>query len=136
MAAFAAPLPGVPDTIRDAREIGWAARDGAKPGRAGGETWVIQAAPDWSRDHLEDTPDMVAPTLLALLAHHLGIELPHLVHLQAHRWRYARSRPPVDAPGALWDAQARIGVCGDWLLAPRVEAAWVSGRRLATLIAR
>ncbi len=133
MAAFTEPLPG-PDVIKDAGPIGWAARDGAKPGRAGAETWAIQAAPDWSQEHLEEAPDTVAPTLLALLARHLGRELPGPIHLAAHRWRYARSRPPTDAPGALWDGQAGLGVCGDWLLAPRVEAAWLSGRRLATLM--
>ncbi len=135
MAAFAEPLGDAPDTVKDAGPIGWAARDGAKPGRSGKESWVIQAAPDWSREHLEDTPEAVAPALLALLARHLGIARPEPVHLQAHRWRYARSRPPADAPGALWDADMRLGVCGDWLLAPRIEAAWASGRRLATFIA-
>lgn len=135
MAAFDGPLPGAPDIIKDAGVIGWAARDGAKPGRTGGETWVIQAAPDWSEEHLEDTPDTVARALLDLLARHLGSGLPRPVHLGAHRWRYARSRPPADAPSALWDAELRLGVCGDWLLAPRVEAAWASGRRLATLVA-
>jgi hypothetical protein len=134
MAAFDEPLPA-PDVIKEAGAIGWAARDGSKPGRAGGETWVIQAAPDWSREHLEDTPETIAPTLLALLARHLGRELPVPIHLAAHRWRYARSRPPEDAPAALWHGQTGLGVCGDWLLAPRVEAAWLSGRRLATLMA-
>lgn len=134
MAAFAAPIPA-PDVTKDAGPIGWAARDGAKPGRAGAETWVVQAAPDWSQENLEDTPDAVAPTLLALLARHLGRELPQPIHLDAHRWRYARSRPPGNAPAALWEADSGLGVCGDWLLAPRIEAAWLSGRRLATLMA-
>ncbi|WP_375427329.1 NAD(P)/FAD-dependent oxidoreductase [uncultured Sphingomonas sp.] len=135
MAAFAEPLPGVPDTIKDAGPIGWAARDGAKPGRAGTESWVIQAAPDWSQAYLEEAPDTVASALFALFAQHLGTDLPEPVHLMAHRWRFARSRPPADAPGALWDAEARLGVCGDWLLAPPVEAAWLSGQKLVTLIA-
>ncbi|WP_375403436.1 NAD(P)/FAD-dependent oxidoreductase [uncultured Sphingomonas sp.] len=135
MAVFAEPLAGVPDVVKDAGPIGWAARDGAKPGRAGMESWVIQAPPDWSQEHLEETPDTIAPTLLALFAQHLGVNLPHPVHLAAHRWRFARSRPPADAPGALWDGDGRLGICGDWLLAPRVEAAWLSGRRLASLMA-
>ncbi|HEX8373929.1 MAG TPA: FAD-dependent oxidoreductase, partial [Geminicoccaceae bacterium] len=134
MAAFDAPLPVAADVIRNAGAIGWAARDGAKPGRAGGETWVVQADPDWSQAHLEDEPDGVAAALLDLFARHLGAALPPPVHLAAHRWRYARSRPPADARGALWDAGAGLGACGDWLLAPRVEAAWASGRRLATLM--
>jgi predicted NAD/FAD-dependent oxidoreductase len=35
----------------------------------------------------------------------------------------------------LWDAQARIGACGDWCLGPRVEAAFDSGEALAAAVA-
>jgi hypothetical protein len=33
--------------------------------------------------------------------------------------------------GALWCAEKKLGACGDWLLGPRVECAWLSGRVLA-----
>ena len=134
MAAFDTPLPA-PDVVRDAGPIGWAARDGAKPGRSGAETWVVQAAPGWSAEHLELPPEEVAPLLLDLFAHAVGVALPRPAHRSAHRWRYARAQAPADAPGALWDADARLGACGDWLLGPRVEAAWLSGRRLAAMVA-
>ncbi len=32
------------------------------------------------------------------------------------------------------NAEIKLGACGDWLLGPRVEAAWLSGHRLAMQI--
>lgn len=133
MVGFAERIRTERTVIRDADPVGWAARDGAKPGRDDAETWVVQASPEWSRERLEASPEEIAPKLLHLLEAALGAPLPPPVHLSVHRWRYARSGG-AGGPGALWDAAIRIGACGDWLLAPRIEAAWLSGRRLAALI--
>ena len=129
MASFDAPLAIPGDVVKRAGPIGWAARDSAKPGRGGPESWVVQASPDWSRRHLEETPDAVLPLLLSGLGDLAGAPLPEPVHAAAHRWRYARSG--TLGQDCLWDAGLRLGACGDWLLGPRVEAAWLSGRRLA-----
>ena len=131
MAAFAAALPG-PDILRQDGPIGWAARNSAKPGRTGPETWVVQAGPEWSRTHLERPPGEIVPLLLDALAIRLGQPLPAPLAAAAHRWRYARSG--AQGSGSLWDPAARLGVCGDWLVAPRVEAAWLSGAKLAAAI--
>jgi renalase len=55
--------------------------------------------------------------------------LPKPIIRTGHRWRYARASG-ADL-GSLWNAGERIGATGDWLLAPRIESAWVSGRHLA-----
>ncbi len=131
MAAFATPLSGA-DVLRGEGTIGWAARNSAKPGRSAlPEAWVVQATPDWSAAHLEDTPERVSEALMAALAARLG-PMPAPLAVAAHRWRYAQSVGTGD--GALWRPQARLGVCGDWLLGPRVEAAWTSGDMLAATI--
>ncbi len=129
MAAYAEPLPFEADVLREDGPIGWAARNSAKPGRSGPEAWVIQAGPDWSRAQLEAEPAMVTTMLLEALARRAGLALPDPVHVAAHRWRYARSGAAGE--GLLWDGGLRLGVCGDWLLGPRIEAAWLSGQRLA-----
>ena len=129
MASFAAPLAIPGDVVKRAGPIGWAARNSAKPGRGGPESWVVQASPDWSRRHLEERPEAVLPSLLSALGDVAGAPLPAPVHAAAHRWRYARSG--TLGRDALWDAGLGLGACGDWLLGPRVEAAWLSGRRLA-----
>lgn len=132
MLAFAAPLAIADDIIADAGIIGWAARNSGKPGRGGGEAWVVQAASDWSLAHLEDPVDAVVERLTAALAEHVAGEMPVPIARSGHRWRYARTIP-TDL-GCLWNADEMLGAAGDWLLGPRVESAWLSGRRLAERI--
>jgi predicted NAD/FAD-dependent oxidoreductase len=132
MAAFAEPLPFATDVLRAAGPIGWAARNSAKPDRSGPESWVVQAGPDWSRAHLEETADEIVAPLLEALAERAGRPLPTPLTAIAHRWRYAKCGSAGD--GLLWNAAQRLGVCGDWLIGPRVEAAWVSGHRLAAAV--
>ena len=132
MAAFEQRLPSEQDTIRHHGAIGWAARNNAKPGRGSAECWVVQASPDWSRTHLEDEATAVETALLDQLADAIGAPLPPRLAISAHRWRFARSGAAGEE--VLWDAQQRIGVCGDWLIGPRVEAAYLSGRILAETV--
>lgn len=122
--------------------LAWAARNSSKPGRRGPESWVLQAAADWSRRHLEADPDWVAKTLQDALSQSLGMPLPPPLVVQSHRWRFAKShlaKSHLAMSGAagsrsIWDPQRRLGVCGDWLIGPRVEAAWLSGTSLADQI--
>lgn len=132
MAAFDAPVALGADSLRSIGAIGWAARNSAKPGRQGPESWVVQGSPDWSATHLEDDADAVIAHLLAELADAVGGGLPGVLAVQAHRWRYALS----GAAGrtAMWDDGVRLGLCGDWLIGPRIENAWLSGRALAGLV--
>jgi predicted NAD/FAD-dependent oxidoreductase len=132
MAAFESRLDLEVDTLRDEGRLGWAARNSSKPGRQGPEAWVLQADPDWSREHLEAPAETVIEALLGDLARRMGAPLPDRVLVQAHRWRYARSSVGEDL--ALWSADRRLGCCGDWLSGPRIECAWDSGEALARLL--
>ncbi len=132
MAAFAARVPLESDVLREEGILGWAARNSAKPGRSGPESWVLQAGPGWSAAHLEQTPDTIVAPLLAAFAGRVGGALPELLSATAHRWRYARCGSA--GVGFFWNETVRLGACGDWLIGPRVEAAWLSGRRLAAAV--
>ena len=55
------------------------------------------------------------------------------IHLVAHRWLYAQPASIKGEP-ARFDAEASIGIAGDYLHSPRVEGAWVSGTKLAELV--
>lgn len=137
MAAFGAPL-ALPDVVKARGIIDFAARNAAKPGHGEIEAWVIHATADWSRRHLEDPAPSVEAALLQALAAETGQTWPRLLAASVHRWRYARSgkaKSDKTWAGHLWNAALGIGVCGDWLLGPRVECAWVSGNRLAVAIA-
>lgn len=134
MAAFANPIASTPDAVRGQGILGWAARNSAKPGRQGQEAWVLQATPEWSHRHLEDAAEDVVRSLLASLAAELDAQLPAPVTAIAHRWRYARYGSTEDQ-GVPWNPALALGTCGDWLLGPRVECAWLAGARLAAAMA-
>lgn len=134
MASFESPLPITTDTLRAEGVLGWAARNSSKPQRHGPEAWVLQAAPRWSQEHLEDSPDQIVECLLAALAECSGIEMPMPAHASAHRWRYARYDTGNAGEGMLWNPALGLGACGDWLLGPRVECAWLTGDRLGEAV--
>lgn len=137
MAAFAGRVPIDRDRHTDIGIIGSAVRNSAKPERSGPEAWVLQASAEWSRVHLEDDRDEVERTLLAAFAQHGGVALPAVLATSVHRWRYAKAAMPERGPsecGAFWNSDLRLGAAGDWFLGPRIEAAWLSGHRLAALI--
>ncbi len=124
-----------PDLLRpDTGPLRWISRDSSRPGRAATpECWVAHATPEWSRDHLEQTAEAVLALLRAAFAAETGIAAAPR-YAAVHRWRYALAESPLGTP-ALWDAAAGLGVCGDWCLGARVEAAFLSGRTLADMMA-
>jgi len=74
----------------------------------------------------------IRPSKLGELAGAIGTAVPAPVAAAAHRWAYALSAGTGD--GALWNPSIALGVCGDWLLGPRVECAWLSGRKMAAAL--
>lgn len=133
MFVFDRALEQAPPVIRNAGLVAWAARNSAKPGRGAAEAWVVQASADWSRTNFDLAPTAVADLLLDALARALDTALPTTIAAAAHRWAYALSAGTGD--GALWNTEIGLGVCGDWLLGPRVECAWLSGRVMAQKLA-
>jgi predicted NAD/FAD-dependent oxidoreductase len=132
MAAFAEPIGAEFDgAFINGRDLAWAARNSGKPGRpTEPECWVLHAGPDWSRRNLERERSEVARELLTSLFELGGRPYQEALHLDAHRWRFARSARPATA-GCLFDPDARVAVCGDWLNGDRVEGAFTSGLRAA-----
>jgi predicted NAD/FAD-dependent oxidoreductase len=134
MVAFGTRLPIAEDTFRsDTAPVSWAARNSAKPGRAGVENWVIHASPARSRQLIDLPKDAAAKTLLADFFAATGIMPAAPLHGDAHRWLYAL---PKAMPGecARFDPALGIGIAGDYLHSPRVEGAWLSGRALAEMV--
>ncbi len=110
--------------------LAWVARNNSKPGRPEHECWVLHATPEWSSAVLEIEPDEALGRLLCALAEAAGGALPPTRYAAAHRWRFASTDQPLGR-ACLWDASARIGVCGDWGDGGRVERAVLSGEALA-----
>lgn len=81
---------------------------------------------------IPSNPDAVKRVLLALLAKPICADPTTVIAASTHRWRYAKAVALERGP--VWNATIKLGASGDWLLQPRVEAAWLSDRQLALLI--
>jgi renalase len=111
--------------------IAWAACDSSKGGRPpGAQCWVVHATSAWSREHLDIDATEAAQLLFRAFSECVGLALPRPVHQDAHRWRHALVEEPLGL-SCLVDEEMSAGACGDWCIAPRVEAAYESGRALA-----
>jgi predicted NAD/FAD-dependent oxidoreductase len=132
MLGFAKPLPVAFDgAFVRAGPLSWVARNSSKPGREGGEAWVLHASAEWSEQNLERDAAEVTDLLHAEFASRLvGSELPAPSQSDSHRWRFAQPDPALPQP-CLYDDEQRIGVAGDWCGGPRMEGAFLSGMALA-----
>jgi len=110
--------------------LSWMARNNSKPGRSAAEAWVLHASPEWSMAHLEEEPSAISQMLMAEFDRLTGCSIKP-VHLQAHRWRFAKATKWLEMgssnSGAVIDRQLGIAICGDWCLGSRVEDAYLSG---------
>ncbi len=131
MLGFETPLaPPFDGAFVDEGPLAWISRDRSKPGRGGGEAWVLHASPRWSREHLDAERHLVLEHLYDAFRSAAGIPVPEPAHAAAHRWRCARVEEPL-GEDCLFDAELNIGACGDWCVGGKIEAAMASGRALA-----
>jgi hypothetical protein len=128
MLGFAGPAPVDWDgAFVNVGPLSWVARNSSKPGRSGGEAWVLHAGPAWSHAHIDDDADAVIACLHdALRRLTPGITWPEPVDAAAHRWRFALP-DPVLAEACLVDPALGLAVAGDWCGGPRIEGAYLSG---------
>lgn len=112
--------------------ISWICRNSSKPGREGGEAWVVHASPAWSLEHFEFDPGAWREVLLENFRRIVGDPLDGAI-VETHRWKY--SQPIEGSPrNCIWQADLGVGVCGDAFGDSRVEGAFLSGWALAAAI--
>ena len=150
MVAFAQPVTaGVAHLAFDGAlvhgsdAIAWVANNSTKPGRrqpgSATECWVVHASPEWSNARRDAAADTVVGELLAAFAECMGQQsMPAVVHLEAFRWNAAFPLSVADSGGAgcFVDAQAGLGLGGDFCVGPRAGDAWHSGRMAAQAVLR
>lgn len=113
--------------------LAWTACENVKTGRiaAGSTVYVIQASSEYSREHLEQSPEYWASDLQVLLEKLWHLDPEKRGSVFAHRWRYARSRPDRERPT---DLPAGFYLCGDSVGESRLESVWQSGWETAQKI--
>lgn len=134
MFVFSSPLDVSFDgAFVDGDVLAWAMRNDAKPGREGEGCWVVHTRAEWSEANVDASSEAVGDAATAAFAVALGRPLPAIRYRAAHRWLFARAAQPLD-PTPLFEPDAGMGVCGDWVGGDRVEDAFLSAERLASAI--
>lgn len=113
--------------------LSWVARNSSKIGRDASNCWIMHASPAWSQNHLEESADLIARTLIdEFWKVTLQSELT-LNFVAAHRWRYALPITPLPERYVI-DLATNLAVCGDWCGGPRIEGAFLSGHAMANAL--
>jgi predicted NAD/FAD-dependent oxidoreductase len=111
----------------------------SKPGRptTGPQRWFIEADERWSLQHEDLDAETVADLLLENFRAHAGRPVtPN--YLCAQQWRDAFVETPAATPQrteCLWDDRVQLGVCGDSVVASRVDRVHRSGIDMARAVA-
>jgi predicted NAD/FAD-dependent oxidoreductase len=131
MLGFDAPL-GLPYDAAyvQGSALSWLARNSAKPGRAERESWVAHASPEWSEGRGDLDPMQVTRELTEAFDAAVGGHTPRASARAVRLWDAAAPIASLGEPYLL-DLDLGLGLCGDWCLGPRVEAAFLSGLGLA-----
>ena len=111
--------------------LSWVARNSSKPGRDfTKDCWVLHANPEWSANHLEETPAAAISMLLESFAQAIGLSIPARFYETAHRWRYSMGGTFINQKD-LEDESTGLTICGDWVNGGRFEGAFLSGKTAA-----
>ena len=107
--------------------LAWIACENVKEGRVaeGCTVYVIQASPEYSRQHLEQNPEYWASDLQVLLEKTWNLDPAKRASVFAHRWRYARRREGAPSPE---DLPKGFFLCGDSWTDSRLESVWKNGK--------
>jgi predicted NAD/FAD-dependent oxidoreductase len=94
----------------------WVAREPSKPGRPARETWLLHASAAWSEAHIEADRLKSPPPGRRLCR----VGRPTSACGNGAPLALCRYGAGVEH-GLRWDAERRIGLCGDWLNGGKVE---------------
>ncbi len=110
--------------------LDWVADDGRRRGDDA-PVLVAHTTPVFAASRLDD-PASAVPHVLEELSRVLGLRLSEPEWARAHRWSLSSPSRARPAPEFALTPDGSVGVCGDaWGERSRVEAAWLSGTRLA-----
>ena len=136
MLGFDNPLPLEFDAaLVRGEDISWISVNSSKPGRSDNYCLLVHSTNQWADEHIDDDRDQVMEYLCQQTIEIIGHDVNVAEHKAIHGWRYANIEKQ-SGDSHLIDCEAHIGVCGDWLIQGRVEAAFTSGFSLANKVLR
>ena len=107
-------------------DISWISVNSSKPDRKGGFCLLVHSTNIWADAHRDDDRDEVMHYLCRQTSLIIGHDVSKADHKAIHSWGYANAKKQTGDTYFI-DTTENIGVCGDWCIQGRVEAAFTSG---------
>lgn len=116
--------------VREA-DISWISINSSKPDRHPASTClVVHARNQFADENLQTDIANVISHMQQEVVRVTGIDVSQARWVDCKRWYYANT-PPQEGDKAYLDENLKLGVCGDWCIQGRVEAAFSSADALS-----
>lgn len=134
MLGFENALPlGFDAAIVHGEDISWISVNSSKPERAESFGLLVHSTNSWADANRDKDRDEVMEYLCQQTSLIIGHDVDVADHKALQRWLYANAKKQTTGTCFI-DTTENIGVCGDWCIEGRVEAAFTSGLDLAKKI--
>ncbi|WP_160008538.1 NAD(P)/FAD-dependent oxidoreductase [Rhizobium sp. 18055] len=110
--------------------ISFVADNSSKPQRSAQPSLVVHCQNTWADRNIGSDLDAVRSAMLGNLAKLMPGIASNIAAVEIHRWRFANV-DVASADDVLIDVDSRLAACGDWTIGNRVEAAFLSARKLS-----
>ena len=131
MLGFPEPLPIEFDAaLVRGSDISWISVNSSKPGREGPFSMLVHSTNSWADANSHMDRGEALDYLCSQVSRAIGHDVANAKHKAIHQWLYANTKKQGNATHFI-DQSKNIGVCGDWVIQGRIEAAFTSGFKLA-----
>ncbi len=111
-------------------DISWISVNSSKPSRDNNYTLLVHSTNKWAQENIDKDRDWVKDYLCDELKKIIPIKTEKAEYIGLQGWRYANIMKQKKGFEYFLNHENQIGLCGDWFIQGRIEAAYISGAHL------
>jgi len=111
-------------------DISWISVNSSKPSRDKNYTLLVHSTNKWAQENIDKDRDGVKNYLCDELKKIIPIKTEKAEYIGLQGWRYANIMKQQKGFEYFFNNENQIGLCGDWFIQGRIEAAYISGAHL------
>ena len=111
-------------------DISWLSVNSSKPSSVSNSTFLIHSTNKWASQNIDKDRDWVKSYLCNELSNLIPIKTESANYIGLQGWRYANIKKQNNNNEYFLDKENKFGLCGDWFVQGRIEAAFLSGSHL------
>ncbi len=115
-------------------DISWLSVNSSKPLRSNNYTFLVHSTNKWASLNIDKDRDWVKNYLCNELSSIIPINTEIASYVGLQGWRYANIKKQSGNTEFFFNKDDKFGLCGDWFIQGRIEAAFLSGSHLADQI--